>query len=104
MKLYVPLFCSLLALPLTAVGAEDGKALYEKSCKACHGANGEGNAKLAAMMKVEMRALSSPEVQSKPDADLKKIITAGAGKMKPVKSLSGEQVSAVVAFVRTLKK
>ena len=102
MKLYVPIFCGLLALPLTA--AEDGKALYDKSCKTCHGANGEGNAKLAAMMKVEMRALGSPEVQAKPDAELKKIITEGAGKMKPVKSLSGEQSSAVVAFVRTLKK
>jgi hypothetical protein len=38
------------------------------------------------------------------DADLKKVITAGSGKMKPVAGLMPAQVDDVVAFVRTLKK
>jgi mono/diheme cytochrome c family protein len=55
------------------------------------------------MMKVEMRALGSKEVQAQSDADLKKIITGGKGKMKPVSTLSPKQVDDVVAFIRTLK-
>jgi hypothetical protein len=55
------------------------------------------------MMKVEIPALGSKEVQSKSDAELKKAITEGKGKMKPVAGLSAKQVDDVVAFVRTLK-
>ena len=91
----------LAAAPLLSA-AEDGRALYDKNCKACHGANGEGNPKLAAMMKVEFRHLGSPEVQAKSDADLAKVITDGTGKMKPVKAVT--DTKAVVEFLRTLKK
>ena len=84
-------------------GATEGKEIYDKACKGCHGATGQGNPGLAKMMKVEMKALGSKEVQAKSDADLKKIITQGTGKMKPVASVTGKQVDDVVAFVRTLK-
>ena len=84
-------------------GATEGKEVYDKSCKGCHGATGQGNPGLAKMMKVEMKALGSKEVQAKSDADLKKIITQGTGKMKPVASVAGKQVDDVIAFVRTLK-
>jgi hypothetical protein len=56
------------------------------------------------MLKVEMRQLGSTEVQAQSDADLKKIITQGKGKMKAQSSLSARQVDDVVAFVRTLKQ
>jgi hypothetical protein len=55
------------------------------------------------MMKVEIPALGSKEVQAKSDAELKKVITEGKGKMKPVAGLSAKQVDNVVAFIRTLK-
>lgn len=84
-------------------GATEGKEVYDKACKGCHGATGQGNPGLAKMMKVEMKALGSKEVQAKSDADLKKIITQGTGKMKPVASVAGKQVDDVIAFVRTLK-
>jgi hypothetical protein len=54
------------------------------------------------MMKVEMKDLSSAEVQKLSDDDVKKIIIDGKGKMKPVKSVT--DVSAVIAYVRSLKK
>jgi mono/diheme cytochrome c family protein len=85
-------------------GAAEGKAIFEKSCKGCHGADGQGNPGIAKMFKVNMRPLGSDEVQSKSDADLKKIITQGTGKMKPVASVAGKQADDVVAFLRTLKK
>jgi len=84
-------------------GATEGKAVYDSKCKSCHGANGQGNPAIAKMMKVEMRALGSKEVQALSDDDLKKIVTDGKGKMKGVPGLSAAQVGDVVAFVRTLK-
>ena len=81
-----------------------GKEVYDKSCKMCHGAEGQGNPAIAKMMKVELRHLGSKEVQAKTDEELKKIITQGSGKMKPITSLSPKQVEDVVAYVRSLKQ
>ena len=81
-----------------------GKAEYDNACKSCHGADGTPNPAIAKMMNVTMKALGSADVQAKSDAALKEAITKGTGKMKPVTSISGKQVDAVVAFVRSLKK
>jgi mono/diheme cytochrome c family protein len=88
---------------LMLAGAPEGKTVFEAKCAPCHGSNGEGKAAIAKMYKVEMHALGSKEVQAKSDADIKKVITAGSGKMKPVAGLSDKQVEDVIAFVRTLK-
>jgi cytochrome c len=90
-----------------AVAAGDaaaGKALFDKSCKACHGADGTPNPNMAKMMKVDIKNLGSSEVQSMSDADLKKVITEGKGKMKPIKSVAGKDIDDVIAHVRSLKK
>ena len=84
--------------------ATAGKALYATKCLACHGATGEAKESMAKMLKVTIPALGSKEVQAKSDADLKKVVTAGQGKMKPVTGLADGQVADVLAFVRTLKK
>ena len=96
----------VLALPFVAMSGGDvekGKALYTGKCKMCHAAAGEGNPGMAKMLKVEMKALSSQEVQGKKDVELKKIFTEGNGKMKAVK-LTDEEAANVIAFLRTLKK
>jgi mono/diheme cytochrome c family protein len=106
MKLQILSGSLLLALSMVPAiaGPSEGKEVFDKSCKACHGAQGQGNPGMAKMMKVEMRALGSKEVQAQSDADLKKIITEGKGKMKAQSTLSPKQVDDVVAFVRTLKQ
>jgi mono/diheme cytochrome c family protein len=81
-----------------------GQAAYDKACKSCHGPDGAANASIAKAMKVEMRDLKSAEVQSRGDADLKKAITDGVGKMRPVNTISGTAQDDVVAYVRSLKK
>lgn len=96
--------CMLLGTAAAAANAKDGGTVYAAHCKTCHGADGAGNPAIAKMMKVEMKALGSADVQAKSDADLKTIITAGLGKMRPVKGLSAGDMDNVVAYLRTLKK
>jgi mono/diheme cytochrome c family protein len=81
-----------------AADAAAGKAVYDAKCKTCHGANGEGNPAIGKAMKVEMKALSATA------ADVKKVITDGQGKMKPVASVTGADLDNVVAYVHSLKK
>lgn len=90
--------------PLFAADAAQGKALYAKSCKGCHGPDGSGNPAIAKAMKVTLKPLGSAEVQGKSDAELEAVITKGTGKMKPVASVAGKQVDDVIAYLRTLKQ
>ena len=87
-----------------AADAKAGQATYDKACKSCHGADGAPNAAIAKMMKVDIKDLKSPEVQALSDADMKKIISEGKGKMKPVKTVTGADADNVVAYIRTFKK
>lgn len=93
-----------IAWAAPAGNAKNGKAVYTQSCQGCHGVNGEGNAAIAKMMNVKMRALGSKEVQAKSNADLRKDIVDGFGKMPAQKSLSAKQVEDVIAYVRELGK
>jgi mono/diheme cytochrome c family protein len=95
---------ALAALSCTVIFAADataGKAAYDKSCKSCHGADGTPNAAVAKMMKVDISDLKSTSLS---DADMKKVITEGKGKMQPVASVTGASVDNVIAYVRSLKK
>ena len=93
---------SLSARP--AGDAAAGKEVFLKKCKACHGEDGQGNQGMAKLLKTTITPLDAAEVQSKSDADLKKIVTEGKDKMKPVKDVSGADLDNVIAFVRSLKK
>jgi len=89
-----------------ASGAGDvtaGKAAYDRACKSCHGANGQHNPGIAKAMKVDMQDLGSSAVQSMSDADLRKAVTDGFGKMKPVRSISGADLDNVIAYMRTFR-
>jgi len=97
----------VLTIACSAAFAQDaaaGKTVYSKKCQSCHAADGNGNAAMASALKVEFKPLSSDEVQKKSDADLKMVITAGSGKMKPVMGLMAGDVDNIVAYLRTLKK
>jgi len=75
--------------------AQDGSGTYKAKCAMCHGADGS---------KITAHDLQSAAVQGTSDADLSAIITNGKGKMPASKSLKPEEVTALVAYVRTLKK
>jgi len=95
---------AMAGLGMAAADAAAGQAAYDKSCKSCHGATGVANPSVAKMMKVEIKDLGSSDVQGLSDADLKKVITDGKGKMKGVKSLSAADVNNVIAHIHTFKK
>jgi mono/diheme cytochrome c family protein len=90
--------------PLIAADAAAGKDLYGKKCASCHGANGEGKEAIAKMFKVEMKPLTSKEVLSKSDADLKKVMLEGTGQMKAVKDLDAKGADDITAYLRSLAK
>lgn len=79
-----------------------GKASYLSKCGTCHRENGEPNATLANLLKVEIPHLASETVQDMSDADLKKVMMDGKEKMQPVKDLSEADISNIVAYLRTL--
>ena len=93
----------MVSAGLLYAGASEGKELFTAKCQACHGANGEGKAAIAKMYNVTMPPLASKEVQAKSDAELKKVIVSGKGKMKPVAGVTEKQADDIVAFLRTLK-
>jgi mono/diheme cytochrome c family protein len=102
--LIVPTLFILMTAGATAADVKAGQTAYEKSCKSCHGVDGTPNAAIAKALKADMRDLKSPEVQAESDDQLRKVITTGTGKMKPVASVTGDSVNDVVAYIRTLKK
>jgi mono/diheme cytochrome c family protein len=89
----------------TALGAEAaaGKAIYEKSCQGCHGADGKGNPGMAKVLGEKGLNLTLKETTQKSDEQLMKIIVDGAGKMPPQK-LTKDQQKQVVGYVRSLSK
>jgi mono/diheme cytochrome c family protein len=90
--------------PVFAADAAAGKELFGKKCASCHGASGEGKESVAKILKVEIHNLGSKEAQSKSDADIKKIIAEGTGKMKGVKDVDAKGADDVVAYMRTFAK
>jgi len=94
----------LSAAAAFAADASAGQADYARACKSCHGADGTPNPAIAKMMKVDMKDLKAPEVQAMSNDDIKKIITGGKGKMRPVTSVSGAALDDVAAYIHTIKK
>ena len=94
---------TVLLLPVSGAGdGTEGKESFSR-CAVCHGDSGEGKEAIANLYGVKMKALSSKEVQSMDDAALKKVITEGKGKMKPL-DLSDQEIENVILFLKSLKK
>jgi mono/diheme cytochrome c family protein len=108
MKKLIPLLAALVAIPAISAWAADGKAVYAKDCAKCHGDDGKGqtamgkrngakdysDAKVQAALKDDQAIKSIKEGLKKDDKVL----------MKPSETLSDDDIKAVVAYMRTLKK
>jgi mono/diheme cytochrome c family protein len=94
----------LAVTPLFAGDVAAGRDLFGKKCASCHGASGEGKDSIAKTFKVEMKNLGSKEVQAKSDADLKKVVLEGTGKMKGLKDIDAKGADDLVSYLRTFAK
>ena len=106
MILFVTLFGLTAAL---SAKAADAKENWDNLCAKCHGAEGKGDTKMGA--KLGAKDFSDAKVQAdiKDDAATKAIkegLKSDEGKtlMKAFDSLSDDEVKALVAYVRGLKK
>jgi mono/diheme cytochrome c family protein len=94
-------FAALCTTAAFAADAKAGAAVYDKSCKTCHGADGTPNAGVAKMMKVEIADFKTASLS---EADIKKAVSEGKGKMKPIPSVTGAALDNVAAYVKSMKK
>jgi mono/diheme cytochrome c family protein len=92
----------LTGIAVWAADATAGQSVYKRACQSCHGADGAPSAALAKMLKVEMRDLRVA-AKSLSDAELRKIVVEGIGKMAATKGISAADADNVVAYMRTLK-
>ena len=83
--------------------AQSGADTYKSKCLMCHGADGLGATPAGKAMKAA--SFKDPAVISTPDAGLIAIVKSGKNKMPEYgDKLTGDQIKAVVAYIRTLQK
>lgn len=84
----------------------NGKDLWAKNCKSCHGSLGAGDGPKGAMLKTPMVAFSSKEFQAQSDGDIYYKTFIGRNEMPAFekKIPTAADQWALVAFMRTLKK
>lgn len=109
MKKLVVLSLALLAAGALTARAGDAKEVWEKDCAKCHGADGKGDTKMG--KKLEIKDLTDAKVQAAKDEELAKAIKEGVKekdsdkvRMKAFTDLNNDDVKALVAYVRGLKK
>lgn len=106
-RFLAPVVAASFLLSATAFAEADAKTqrLWKAQCAACHGQTGKGDTDNGKQMKVQ--DMSAAAFQAKKDDVLKKAITDGAkgpaGNMDAFKDLTPEQVTALVALMRTFK-
>jgi mono/diheme cytochrome c family protein len=86
-----------------AADAGGGKALFEKSCAGCHGADGKGNEKMATILGVKNLSVVGKDTNKKSDEQLLKVIAEGSGKM-PASKLTKDEQKQALGYARSLAK
>jgi len=92
------------ATGVLAADAAAGKAVFDKSCVGCHGADGKGNPGMAKVLGEKGLNLTTKEVKSQSDDQLLKVIAEGRGKMPAQSKLSKDDQKAALSYVRSLAK
>lgn len=109
MKRIISITIIALTLSGAAALAEDAKAIYERQCAKCHGANGNGDTKMG--HRTGAKDYTDPKVQeSVTDEAAFKAIKDGLKDkndktlMGPIDVASDDDIKGLVAYMRTFKK
>jgi len=109
MKTIVTIAISLFVASAISARAADAKQNWNKYCMQCHGNSGNADTKMGKILSA--KDLTDPKVQASfTDAEAAKAIKEGikeGGKAKMTafgSKLADDEVKALVAYVRTLKK
>ena len=111
MKKTIILSLALLVAGAVSLRAADAKENWEKNCAKCHGPDGKGDTKMG--QKLGVKDYTSAKVQEgMKDEEMTKSIKEGVKekdsdkiKMKAFgETLSADEIKALVAYVRGLKK
>ena len=95
----------ILLSPLWAAEAKGGKAIYDKLCISCHGADGKGNPAMTKGFGEKELNITTKETAQKKDDELLKVIAEGKGKMPASgKGLSKEEQKQLLGYMRSLTK
>jgi cytochrome c553 len=108
MKKTIILVSILLSATALSLRAADAQANWDTHCKKCHGDTGKGDTKMG--QKLNVRDYTDAAVQAKfTDEQMFKAIKEGVKeddktKMKAFDTLSDDEIKALVAHIRSMKK
>ena len=110
MKKAIVFSMALLAAGAISATAADAKAVWEKDCSKCHGANGKGQTTMGKKLGVKDYTDAKVQAEMKDEA-ITKAIKEGVKekgsdkvKMKAFSDLTDAEVKALVAHIRAFKK
>lgn len=109
MKRLILSVIAVLVIPAVAAYAADAKAVYDKECAKCHGADGKGDTKMGKKMGAKDYTDAKVQDALKDDAAFKAIKEGlkdkdGKVLMKPAEGLSDDDIKGLVAYMRKFKK
>jgi len=98
---------TVLALAVATLGfaqeKKAGESIFSETCAVCHGPDGKAQTDIGKGM--QAADLTSAAVQQQTDTQLSDSIDKGKGKMPPFHDkLSGDDIKAVVTYIRSLGK
>ena len=108
MKRMIAISAAALMLAAVSASAGDAKETFAKACAKCHGPDGKGETKMG--KKAEVKDFTDAKTQASfKDEELMKAIKEGVKdgdktRMKPAENVTDDDIKALVAYVRSLKK
>jgi cytochrome c551/c552 len=109
MRIIIATSLAILAVCTLAASAGDAKALYEKDCAKCHGADCKGETKMGKKLNAKDYTDAKVQAELKDDQAAKAIkeglkSKTGQTLMKPAEGLSAADINGLVVYMRTFKK
>ena len=90
-------------LSISTLTQSHGEPVFKKNCVMCHGADCTGKTKMG--LKLGAADLTSNDVQALSDEARAQTVRNGKDKMPPFeKTLTADEITSVIQYVRTLRK